>query len=68
MNEKPKERTEYIGIRVTPAEKEQIKNLASLAGLSITGFLVGNALGDAIGQRIIAGFTQNGTTPQKKAN
>lgn len=29
MNKNPKERTEYIGIRVTPEEKELLKSLAA---------------------------------------
>ena len=53
MNKNPRERTEYIGIRVTPEEKEQIKKLAALAGLSLTGYLVGQALGDKLGEKIL---------------
>lgn len=53
MNKNPKERTEYIGIRVTPEEKEQIRKLAALAGLSLTGYLVGQALGDKLGEKIL---------------
>lgn len=53
MNIKPKERTEYIGIRVTPEEKEALKKLAAAAGLSITGFLIGQALGDKAGKAIL---------------
>jgi len=53
MNNKPKERTEYIGIRVTPEEKETLKKLATAAGLSITSFLVGKALGDKAGDAIL---------------
>ena len=46
MNVNPKERTEYIGIRVTPEEKEALKKMAAAAGMTLTAFLVGNALGD----------------------
>lgn len=53
MNKNPKERTEYIGIRVTPEEKEKIRKLAAMAGLSLTGFLVGQALGDKLGEKIL---------------
>ena len=53
MNKNPKERTEYIGIRVTPEEKEQIRKLAALAGLSLTGYLVAQALGDKLGEKIL---------------
>lgn len=48
MNVSPKERTEYIGIRVTPEEKKAIREMAAAAGVSITGFLVGMALGDKL--------------------
>lgn len=53
MNKNPKERTEYIGIRVTPEEKELIAALAAAAGATITGFLVGAAIGDKIGDAIV---------------
>lgn len=53
MNQKPKERTEYIGIRVTPEEKELLKRLAAAAGVSLTGYLLGSAIGDKIGDEII---------------
>lgn len=55
MNKNPKERTEYIGIRVTPEEKELIAKLAKAAGVTITGFLVGTALGDKLGDAILNG-------------
>ena len=48
MNVNPKERTEYIGIRVTPEEKEALKKMVAAAGMTLTAFLVGNALGDAL--------------------
>ena len=56
MNVNPKERTENVNMRVTPAEKEQLKALAVAAGLSVTGYVLGKALGDAIGQTILTGF------------
>lgn len=56
MNVNPKERTDNITIRVTPAEKEQIKTAAAALGLSVTAFLVSMALGDKIGQMMIDGF------------
>ena len=56
MNKNPKERTENVNIRVTPAETEQRKRLAVAAGVSVTGYILGRALGDAIGQTILAGF------------
>lgn len=53
MNKNPKERTEYIGIRVTPEEKEMITKLAKAAGLTLTGYLVGQAIGDKLGELIV---------------
>lgn len=50
---KSKECTEYIGIRVTPEEKKQITALTKAAGVTITGFLVGAAIGDKIGDVIV---------------
>lgn len=55
MNMNPKERTEYIGIRVTPEEKEAIVKLAKAAGATITGYIVGKSLGDAFGEAIVSG-------------
>lgn len=49
MNVKPKERTEYINIRVTPAEKAALVAGAAAAGLTLTGYLIG----DKIGQKIL---------------
>lgn len=53
MNKNPKERTEYIGIRVTPEEKAALKKLAAAAGLTITGYLLGEALGDKLGEKFV---------------
>ena len=46
MNKNPKKRTEYIGIRLTPEEKERIFARAMAAGMSVTLYLIGNALRD----------------------
>ena len=54
MNKNPKERTEYIGIRVTPEEKEALKKLAAAAGVSITAYLLGASLGDALADKYLA--------------
>lgn len=54
MNVNPKERTESIYMRVTPEEKEALKKLAAAAGMTLTGFLLGEALGDKLGEAIIA--------------
>ena len=56
MNVNPKERTESIRMRVTPAEKETLKKMAAAAGLTLTGYIIGQAIGDALGQVIIDGF------------
>lgn len=53
MNNNPKERTEYIGIRVTPEEKEALKKLAAAAGMTLTGFLLGQALGEKFADILI---------------
>lgn len=53
VNNHSKERTEYIGIRATPEEKELLKRLAAAAGVSLTGFLAGSALGDKIESEIV---------------
>lgn len=54
MNTNPKERTEYIGIRVTPEEKEAIKKYAAAAGVTLTGYLIGKALGDKFLETLLA--------------
>lgn len=53
MNKNPKERTEYIGIRVTPEEKELLKNMAATAGVTLTGLLLGAVIGDNLGDQIV---------------
>ena len=54
MNVSPKERTECINIRVTPEEKAALKKLAAAAGMTLTGFLLGEALGEKIGDAIMS--------------
>ena len=63
MNKSPKERTEYIGIRVTPEEKEALKALAAAAGVTITGFLLGEALGDKLGEKYLKAREEKGKRP-----
>lgn len=53
MNTNPKERTEYIGIRVTPEEKALLKKLAAAAGMTSTGYLLGEALGEKLADSIL---------------
>ena len=50
-----KERTESINIRVTPEEKAALKKLAAAAGMTLTGFLVGEALGEKLGDALLKG-------------
>lgn len=52
VNVSPKERTEYMGMRVTPEEKAKVKAQASALGLSITSYLIGLALGTIAGQNM----------------
>lgn len=47
-------RTERINLRVTPEEKQRLVEAAAVAGLTLTGYL----LGDKLGQLIIDGFTK----------
>jgi uncharacterized protein (DUF1778 family) len=54
--EKPQTKSEVLQIRLSPAEKETLKTLAAAAGVSVAGYILGSALGDAIGQKIIDGF------------
>lgn len=63
MNVRPKERTEVVQIRLTPAEKETLKKMAAAAGLTLTGYILGETIGDAIGQVILDGFDK-----KKKGN
>lgn len=53
---KPQTKSEVLQIRLSPAEKETLKTLAAAAGVSVAGYILGSALGDAIGQKIIDGF------------
>lgn len=57
-------KTAKLMISLTPAEKEQILQAAALAGLSVSAFLVGQALGDRIGG-VIKG---EGFTPSSSLN
>jgi len=57
-------RSSKLMICLTPAEKAEIVRLAGLAGLSVSAFLVGQALGDRIGG-VIKG---EGFTPSSALN
>lgn len=54
--EKPQTKSEVLQIRLSPAEKETLKTLAAAAGMSVAGYILGSALGDVIGQKMIDGF------------
>lgn len=56
MNIKPKEKTDTITLRVSPAQKEQLKTSAAALGLSLSAFLLNMALGDKVGQLMIEGY------------
>ena len=42
------ERTEFVTMRVTPKEKRALTTLAKLAGVSVTGLILGYILGDLV--------------------
>lgn len=48
-----RDKTDYIGIRVTPEEKKTIFDNAAALGLSVSAFLIGLAAGDKVGQMIV---------------
>lgn len=49
-------KTEVLQIRLSPTEKKQLKAYAAAAGLSLTGFILMECLGEKIGQMILDGF------------
>lgn len=49
-------KTEVLQIRLSPSEKEKMKACAAAAGLSVTGFILMECLGEKIGQIILDGF------------
>lgn len=54
-----KDKTDYIGIRVTPEEKKAIFENAAALGLSVSAFLISFALGDKVGKKILDSRKQN---------
>ena len=54
-----KDKTDYIGIRVTPEEKKAIFENAAALGLSVSAFLIGLAAGDKVGKMILDSRKQN---------
>ncbi|MBS1325491.1 MAG: hypothetical protein HP044_06245 [Oscillospiraceae bacterium] len=54
-----RDKTDYIGIRVTPEEKKAIFENAAALGLSVSAFLIGLAAGDKVGKMILDSRKQN---------
>lgn len=54
-----RDKTDYIGIRVTPEEKKAIFENAAALGLSVSAFLIGLAAGDKVGKMILVSRKQN---------
>lgn len=54
-----RDKTDYIGIRVTPEEKKAIFENAAALGLSVSAFLIGLAAGDKVGKIILDSRKQN---------
>lgn len=48
-------RSERLNVRATPSEKEKLTQLAAAAGMTISAYLLGHALGDALGRRLVDG-------------
>lgn len=49
MNVSPRERTENVNLRVTPEEKKMLKMQAAALGMTVTGYLLGLAIGSVVG-------------------
>ena len=49
-------RDTVLTIRLSKSEQQELKRLAAKAGLSVGAFLLGLAMGDAIGVKIIDGL------------
>ena len=52
MNVNPKERTETVGIRVTPEEKRMLKMQSAALGMTLTSYLLGLAIGSVVGGEV----------------
>lgn len=46
-------RDTVLTIRLSKSEQQELKRLAAAAGLSVGGFLLGIALGDAAGKKLL---------------
>ena len=49
-------RDTVLTIRLSKSEQQELKRLAAKAGLSVGAFLLGLAMGDTIGEKIIDGL------------
>lgn len=52
-------RDTVLTIRLSKSEQQELKRLAAAAGVSVGGFLLGKALGDAIGKKVIDSIEQS---------
>lgn len=52
-------RDTVLTIRLSKSEQQELKKLAAKAGLSVGAFLLGLALGDAAGKKIIDNLTKD---------
>jgi len=46
-------RDTVLTIRLSKSEQQELKRLAAVEGLSVGAFLLGRALGDAVGKKLI---------------
>lgn len=60
------ERSERLSIRVTPEEKAMLLEKAAKAGLTITGFVLWETLGEQLGQCILDGFQATSNASKRK--
>lgn len=64
MQEKKQRRTDEerrsirLDMRVTPSEKKALVTAAALAGVTVTEFILGCAIGDKFGQMMIDGWNK----------
>lgn len=51
-------RDTVLTIRLSKSEQQELKRLAAKAGLSVGAFLLGLAMGDAIGEKVFDGLQE----------
>ena len=56
-------RDTVLTIRLSKSEQQELKRLATKAGLSVGAFLLGLALGDAAGRKILDELTKKDSNP-----